>query len=153
MLGRSVRPSFSVMEDTAAGLFLIVLIGLVGFVVFVVIWLLPGFIATSRNHAYSGVVWVLAIVGIVNGLTWVIAMIWSLWPREKSLADPLIGNVTGTGSRNSGDTVGAIDVGRSLGRFEESDIRTQLQDCERMLESGLITKEEYTERRRSILKI
>lgn len=141
------------MEDTGAGLFLIVLIGLVGFVVFVVIWLLPGFIATSRNHAYSGVVWVLAIVGIVNGLTWVIAMIWSLWPREKSLADPLIGNVTGTGSRNSGDKVGAIDVGRSLGRFEESDIRTQLQDCERMLESGLITKEEYTERRRSILKI
>jgi len=141
------------MEDTGAGLFLIVLIGLVGFVVFVLIWLLPGFIASSRNHAYSGVVWVLAIVGIVNGLTWVIAMIWSLWPREKSLADPLIGNVTGTGSRNSGDTVGAIDAGRSLGRFEESDIRTQLQDCERMLESGLITKEEYTERRRSILKI
>lgn len=153
MVGRSVKPSLSVMEDTAAGVFLIVLIGLVGFVVFVLIWLLPGFIATSRNHAYSGVVWVLAIVGIVNGLTWVIAMIWSLWPGEKSLADPLIGNVTGTGSRNSGDTVGAIDAGRSLGRFEESDIRTQLQECKRMLESGLITKEEYTERRRSILRI
>jgi hypothetical protein len=141
------------MEEVGLGLFFLVLIGLVGLALFVFIWLLPGFIATSRNHAYSGIVWVLAIVGIANGLTWVIAIVWSLWPREKSLADPLIGNVTGTGSRNSGDTIGAIETGRSLCRSAESDLRTQLQDCERMLESGLITKEEYTERRRSILKI
>ena len=41
-----------------------------------------------------------------GGFPWLAAFIWAVWPSDKSLIDPIAGNVTGKGSRNSGDTFG-----------------------------------------------
>ena len=38
---------------------------------------------------------------------------------NKSLIDPIAGNVTGKGTRNSGDTIGSIEYGRERGYLEE----------------------------------
>ena len=81
------------------------------FVVFVIVGigliLIPGIIASTRNHAYKGAIWALSIIGsIFFGIGWVIALIWALWPTEKTLVDPIVGNATGIGSRKSGDVLG-----------------------------------------------
>ena len=42
-----------------------------------------------------------------------------MWPSEKSLIDPIAGNVTGKGLRNSGDTIGSINFGVERGYLVE----------------------------------
>jgi len=62
--------------------------------IFIAICLLPFLIAQSRGHAYRNVILILCIFGIF-GLPWVIALIWAIYPTEKSLIDPFVGNPTG----------------------------------------------------------
>jgi len=128
-------------------------LGLLLFVLGVYLWILPGIIASRRNHAYKNIIWILAIVGIVNGITWFIAIIWALWPQEKSLLDPLIGNVTGTGTRNMGDTIGAAVAGVSQGSKDEITLRNELKQTKDLLDQGLITEEEYKKKREKILNL
>jgi len=52
-------------------------------------------------------------------LPWIIAFIWAAWPADKSLIDPIAGNVTGKGKRNAGDTVGSVQYGLERGYEEE----------------------------------
>jgi len=80
--------------------------------------LLPYLIARSRGHAYRNIILVLCIFGIF-GVTWVIALIWAIYPSDKSLIDPVVGNPTGVGSRNTGDTLGAAAYGRERGYATE----------------------------------
>jgi hypothetical protein len=54
-----------------------------------------------------------------TGVTWLGSFVWAVWPSEKSLIDPLAGNVTGTGRRNSGDTLGSIEYGKERGYESE----------------------------------
>ena len=54
-------------------------------------------------------------------IPWLAAFIWAVWPSNKSLIDPIAGNVTGKGYRNSGDTIGSIKYGKERGYFEEKD--------------------------------
>ena len=42
-------------------------------------------------------------------------------PTNKSLIDPIAGNVTGKGCRNSGDAIGSLEYGRERGYSEEKD--------------------------------
>ncbi len=80
--------------------------------------LLPYLIARHRGHAYRNIILVLCIFGF-TGIAWVIALIWALYPSEKSLIDPVIGNPTGTGARNVGDTLGSVQYGRERGYAQE----------------------------------
>lgn len=91
------------------GLFLLALAA-----IFIAICLLPYLIARSRRHAYRNIILVLCIFGIF-GVPWVIALIWAIYPSEQSLIDPVMGNPTGVGSRNAGDTLGAVAYGRERG--------------------------------------
>jgi len=85
---------------------------------FIAVCLLPYLIARSRGHAYRNIILVLCIFGIF-GVPWVIALIWAIYPSEKSLIDPVMGNPTGVGSRNAGDTLGAAAYGRDRGYATE----------------------------------
>jgi len=98
-----------VVEAVIKGLFAFAIIA-----VFIAICLLPYLVARSRGHAYRNIILVLCIFGIF-GLPWVIALIWAIYPSEKSLIDPVMGNPTGVGSRNVGDTLGAVAYGRERG--------------------------------------
>lgn len=82
-------------------------------------YLVPTFVAYRRGHHYRHVIFGLNVIGGITGIGWAVAMIWALWPSDKSLADPVLGNVTGKGYRNSGDTMGAVAYGQSRGYQEE----------------------------------
>jgi len=85
------------------------------------LYFIPSIIALARGHSYKWVIFGLNAVGF-SGITWLISFIWAVWPSEKSLIDPVAGNVTGTGRRNTGDTLGAIEYGKERGFRNESDL-------------------------------
>jgi len=122
-------------------------------VIIVFIYFIPSIIAFKRNHAYKNIILVLNIFGI----TWIFALIWAIFPSEKSLIDPVVGNVTGTGKRNVGDTVGEINYGkeRAYNNARKSEMRErqprssnlnvtkEIEKLSKMLAKGQITKKEY----------
>jgi len=61
----------------------------------------------------------LNVIGFAGVVPWVIAFMWAVWPNEKSLIDPIAGNVTGKGRRNTGDTLGSVKYGVERGYIEE----------------------------------
>ena len=75
-------------------------------------YLLPFWIALYRKHSYKWVILALIIGGGWTGLLWIASLVWAVWPYNKSLADPLLGNVTGTGERNAGHTLGEMEYAR-----------------------------------------
>ncbi len=59
---------------------------------------------------------------VCRSLPWIGASIWpiwSVWPSEKSLIDPIAVNVTGKGYRNFGDSLAAISNDKKRGYLEE----------------------------------
>ena len=100
-------------NDLLVGTFWL-LLGLAAVAAVIAICLLPYLIARKRGHAYRNIILVLCIFGIF-GVPWVIALIWAIYPSEKSLIDPVMGNPTGVGQRNVGDTLGAVAYGRERG--------------------------------------
>jgi hypothetical protein len=97
--------------------------------------LIPGLIANKRNHPYKGVIWAISIVGtLVTGVGWIAALIWALWPQDKSLIDPIIGN-TYAQQRTAGN----------------SNIASKLGELDAMLAGGRISQAEYEELRKKAL--
>lgn len=83
------------------------------------VYMVPTMIAYWRGHGYKHVIFALNVIGGITGLGWIIAIIWAAWPNDKSLIDPVMGNVTGKGYRNAGDTLGAATFGTGRGFHEE----------------------------------
>jgi cytoskeletal protein RodZ len=79
----------------------------------------PSFIAFKRRHEYKLVILGINVIGFVGVLPWIIAFVWAAWPNNKSIIDPVVGNVTGKGRRNTGDTIGAAGYGLTRGYDEE----------------------------------
>ena len=82
-------------------------------------YFIPFIIAFVRKHHYKWVILGINTVGFVGIVPWIGAFIWSVWPSEKSLIDPIAGNVTGKGYRNLGDTLGAVNNGKKRGYMQE----------------------------------
>ena len=101
------------------GTILLVLLGLLIIAIFFCLYFSPFIIAYKRRHAYKWVILGLNIIGFAGLLPWIVAFIWAAWPSDKSLIDPLAGNVTGKGLRNSGDTLGSAKYGLERGYREE----------------------------------
>ena len=80
---------------------------------------IPFIIAFVRKHHYKWVILGINTVGFVGVVPWLGAFIWSVWPSEKSLIDPIAGNVTGKGYRNVGDTLGDVNHGKKRAYLEE----------------------------------
>lgn len=140
---------------------------IVGLLVALPIYFIPAIIAYRRKHAYVGVIFGLNIFGF-TGFLWVIAFIWAVFPSNKSLIDPFLGNVTGTGVRNTGDTVGAIKYGVQRGEDQErkttydstplnsgnaeSSLTDSLAKIEKLHTDKIINAEEYARIRGGILE-
>ena len=87
-------------------------------------WLFISFLPLSLFKEGILTKWVILGINtfaIAAGVPWLAAFIWAVWPTNKSLIDPIAGNVTGKGSRNSGDTIGSLEYGRERGYLEEKD--------------------------------
>lgn len=89
------------------------------FLVILAVYFAPTIIAVIREHHYRWVILGLNIFGIA-GLPWFIAFIWAVFPSEKSLIDPVLGNPTGKTRRNVGDTWGNVTHGVNRGAEEEA---------------------------------
>jgi Na+/citrate or Na+/malate symporter len=79
----------------------------------IAVYFLPTIIAIRRQHAHEGII---AVINVVFGLTgsgWAGALIRAIFPAEKSLIDPYVGNPTGTGIRNAGDVFRAKNLVKS----------------------------------------
>lgn len=140
---------------------------IVGLIVALPIYFIPAIIAYRRKHAYVGVIFGLNIFGF-TGFLWVIAFIWAVFPSNKSLIDPFLGNVTGTGVRNSGDTVGAIKYGVKRGEDQErkttsdptplnsgsaeSYLADSLAKIEKLHTDKIINSDEYARMRGGVLE-
>ena len=81
----------------------------------------PAIIAYKRNHTYKHVILGLNAIGFAGILPWIIAFAWAAWPSSKSLIDPIAGNITGKGTRNTGDTIGSVKYGLRRGYEEEEE--------------------------------
>ena len=89
---------------------------------FLVIYFIPTFIAIKRRHTYKWIILGINTFSIAGGVPWLAAFIWAVWPTNKSLIDPIAGNVTGKGIRNFGDTIGSLEYERERGYSEEKNL-------------------------------
>lgn len=102
-------------SDGGFGLVLILL-----FLLGIVFYLLPAIVAFARHHEYRWVILALTIIGGWTGVCWIIAMVWAVFPHNRTAIDPVVGPVTGVGYRNVGDTIGGARFGQQRGYQEES---------------------------------
>jgi hypothetical protein len=105
-----------------------ILPGLILGLLAICLYFAPAIIAYKRRHEYKLVILGINVIGFVGVLPWVIAFIWAAWPKDKSIIDPVVGNVTGKGRRNTGDTIGAASYGLARGYAEEQEASTLEQD-------------------------
>jgi uncharacterized protein len=84
------------------------------------IYMLPTIFAFARGHGYKWIIFAVNLFSGWTGLIWVAAFVWAIWPREKSLIDPVVGNTTGMGTRNAGDALGAVHYGKERGYRAEA---------------------------------
>lgn len=101
--------------------------GVVLLILMVTFYLMPTIVAYRREHHYRHVIAALNVIGGVTGIGWAVAFVWAVWPSDKSLVDPVLGNVTGKGNRNAGDTLGATAFGQSRGFQEEQTAHDRLR--------------------------
>lgn len=59
------------------------------------IYLLPTFIAFGRGHRYKLPILAFNIGAGWSGIGWIWTLVWSLWPQNTALVDPLVGDATG----------------------------------------------------------
>jgi hypothetical protein len=117
------------------------------------IYFLPTYIAFKRQHAFKWIILAINVVLGASGLGWLIALIWAIYPQEKSLADPVLGNPTGTGTRNVGHTL--ADLGAAQSQGQPGDATAALDALERLdalAKKGVITEEEFKKKKADLLR-
>lgn len=138
------------MDDDAA----VAVILIVGFLLLAVFYALPTFIAFKRQHEYRWIIFAINMFFGPTGLGWLIALIWACYPKEKSFADPVLGNPTGLGSRNSGDTLGEVRASSDRSYERRPSAQSALDAIDRLAalaEKGVITAEEFAEKKANLL--
>lgn len=125
---------------------------IVGLILLYVIFWFPSIVAKRRGHAYTSIIQVLNIAAAFTGLTWFIAAGWAIFPSEKSLIDPVVGNPTGLGRRNAGDTIGAAEQGLGRGKAFEEETDKQIQNLIDMRSMGLLSDAEFLAAKRQVLQ-
>ena len=117
----------------------------------IAVYFLPTIIAVKRQHAYKGIIAVINIVFGLTGIGWAGALIWAIFPAEKSLIDPFVGNPTGTGIRNAGDVFGTKKFGEERGYVAEKRLTEDLDRLIQMKGNGDISETEFQELKRKLI--
>jgi hypothetical protein len=134
-----------------------VVLGILAVLVLLLVYGLPTYIAFKRNHHFKWIILAINVILGASGIGWLIAFVWAVWPQDKSLADPLLGNPTGTGRRNSGHTLGemrasAAQTESSLGGAGTASAALDAIDrLSKLAERGAITPEEFSAKKATLL--
>ena len=139
-------------ENGSAGSFFVWALLLPILLVAIYVYFIPTIIAHNRGHAYKNIIFVINLAGVVFFIPWLVALGWAVFPSEKSLIDPIVGNPTGTGRRNAGDTVGAASVGIGRGGDSESKTDELIDNLIDLRTRGLIDDSEFKRRKLQILQ-
>lgn len=84
--------SFSERSDSEDVSFLLV----IAFVVAaLLVYMVPTIIAFVRRHHYKWPILAFNLGAAWTGLGWIGTLVWSLWPHDKSLLDPVLNDATG----------------------------------------------------------
>lgn len=136
-------------------------------VIAVSLYFIPTIVAFSREHDYR---WVICVLNIAGGWTlvlWVAALVWAVYPANKTFADPLVGSATGLGIRNTGDAFGEAEFGRERGyrtaqfsspavvpppRDRQGSVIDALERLQKLRDNGVLTQDEFEIQKREILK-
>ena len=149
--GNSGSAVLDLIPDTLYGAFAAPL-SIAGLILLYVIFWFPSIVAKRRGHAYTSMIQVLNIATLFTFITWFIAAGWAIFPSEKSLIDPVVGNPTGLGRRNAGDTIGAAGQGLGRGKSFEEETDKQIQNLIEMRSMGLLSDEEFLKAKRKVLQ-
>ena len=149
--GNSGSAVSDLIPDTLYGAFAAPL-SIAGLILLYVIFWFPSIVAKRRGHAYTSMIQVLNIATLFTFITWFIAAGWAIFPSEKSLIDPVVGNPTGLGRRNAGDTIGAAGQGLGRGKSFEEETDKQIQNLIEMRSMGLLSDEEFLKAKRKVLQ-
>ena len=149
--GNSGSAVSDLIPDTLYGAFAAPL-SIAGLIFLYVIFWFPSIVAKRRGHAYTSMIQVLNIATLFTFITWFIAAGWAIFPSEKSLIDPVVGNPTGLGRRNAGDTIGAAGQGLGRGYSFEEETDKQIQNLIEMRSMGLLSDEEFLKAKRKVLQ-
>lgn len=143
------------------GLFILFLVVVVG------LYFIPTIVAFSRAHEYRWVICALNIVGGWTFILWGVALIWAVYPPNKTFADPVVGSATGLGPRNTGDLLGEVDLGRERGyrvaqfasplpvaspRDRPISVIDALERLQKLRDGGVVTQDEFEAQKREILR-
>lgn len=128
-------------------------------VVIILLWVywLPTYIAFKRKHEFKWIIMAINLILGASGLGWLIAFVWAVWPQNKSLADPLLGNPTGIGRRNVGHTLGEMRASAALpeaalgANGTTSAALDAIDRLSKLAERGAITAEEFSAKKASLL--
>ena len=149
--GNSGSAVSDLIPDTLYGAFAAPL-SIAGLILLYVIFWFPSIVAKRRGHAYTSMIQVLNIATLFTFITWFIAAGWAIFPSEKSLIDPVVGNPTGLGRRNAEDTIGAAGQGLGRGKSFEEETDKQIQNLIEMRSMGLLSDEEFLKAKRKVLQ-
>jgi len=149
--GNSGSAVSDLIPDTLYGAFAAPL-SIAGLILLYVIFWFPSIVAKRRGHAYTSMIQVLNIATLFTFITWFSAAGWAIFPSEKSLIDPVVGNPTGLGRRNAGDTIGAAGQGLGRGKSFEEETDKQIQNLIEMRSMGLLSDEEFLKAKRKVLQ-
>ena len=137
------------MDDIATNIGIII-----GVLLVILVYGLPSFIAFYRRHEFRWIIFAINIFFGPTGLGWLIALVWAIYPKNKSLADPVLGNPTGLGNRNSGNTLGEIRQNADKvykGAQSSTSALDSLDRLAALAEKGVITSEEFAEKKARLL--
>jgi len=118
------------------------------------LYALPTFIAFWRQHEYRWIIFAINVVMGATGLGWLIALVWAIYPGNKSLADPILGNPTGLDGRNVGHTLGEVSASADQSRDQQLGTTSALDSLDRLAalaEKGIITSDEFEKKKASLL--
>ena len=120
--------------------------------VVIALYFVPTIIAYRRDHGYKGIILAINLVLGASGIGYLIALVWAIWPQEKSILDPVLGNPTGLGVRNVGDTFGSKKAGEVRGEVQEKDMTAEIEKIAKLLKEGHLTREEYDSMKKKIIR-
>jgi len=120
--------------------------------ILVPLYFLPSILAFRRDHAYKNIILVINLVFGLTGFGWAGSLIWAIYPSEKSLIDPIVGNVTGTGLKNAGDTIGEASFGIKRGADKEAQSTREIKEASDLFKSGHISEEEFKLLKKKIIQ-
>lgn len=121
----------------------------------IVFYFAPTVLAFGRGHAYR---WVIAAVNLAAGWTlmgWLICAVWAIWPRERALAEPLVGNPTGTGARTLGEVVADQSLqiqNRNAASSGFDDVTLdRIRRLVALRDAGALSPDEFTRERNALI--